>query len=139
MSRIIGIGMDVVEVHALQTALQRTPSLGPRLFGPAELSRSSESIAGCFAAKEALAKALGGGDLPWGDVEVVTLESGQPILRLRGSVAARARSLGVSASHLTITHDGGVAAAVVVLEGAVRRRRRPLVNLHRRFTLRPAS
>lgn len=117
MPDVIGIGIDLVEVRALQTALQRTPSLGPRLFGPSELCRSIESIAGCFAAKEALAKALGGGDLSWRDVEVVSLTSGQPTLRLIGDIATRARDLGVARSHLTITHDSGMAAAVVLLVG----------------------
>lgn len=119
MSLVVGIGIDIVEVRALEAALQRTPGLGPRLFGPTEIRRSVESIAGCFAAKEALAKALGGGDLPWRDVEVVTLTSGEPTLRLTGDIALRARDLGVTRSHLTITHDSGIAAAVVLLEGAV--------------------
>ncbi|WP_242676563.1 holo-ACP synthase [Rhodococcus sp. ABRD24] len=117
MSYMIGIGIDLVEVQGLKKALERTPILGPRLFGPSELDRSVESLAGCFAAKEALAKALGGGDLPWGDVEVIPLASGQPTLHLTGKVAARAHVLGVSKPHLTITHDGGFAAAIVLLEG----------------------
>jgi holo-[acyl-carrier protein] synthase len=131
MSLVVGIGIDIVEVRALEAALQRTPGLGPRLFVPSELCRSVESMAGCFAAKEALAKALGGGDLPWGDVEVISLTSGQPTLRLTGDIAARARVLGVARSHLSITHDSGLAAAVVLLEGAVRERRRPLLKLRR--------
>jgi holo-[acyl-carrier protein] synthase len=45
----------------------------------------------------------------------VSLESGQPVLELRGSVLARAEELGVAASHLSLSHDGGVAIAFVTL------------------------
>ncbi len=117
MSHTIGIGIDVVETQALSEALERTPALGQRLFLPSELARPIESMAGRFAAKEALAKALGGGDLPWTDVEVTPMESGAPSLRLSGAVAARASALGVTETHVSITHDGRYAAAVVVLEG----------------------
>lgn len=117
MSYVIGIGLDLVEIGGLSEALRRTPALGLRLFLPSELDRSVESMAGRFAAKEALAKALGGGDLPWTDVEVDSSASGAPRLLLGGAVAARARALGVSAIHLTITHDCGYAAAVVLLQG----------------------
>lgn len=117
MSVVIGIGMDLVDVRELDKALRRTPALGPRLFLPSEIGRPIESLAGRFAAKEALAKALGGGDLPWVEVEVPTLESGAPSFVLAGRVRERAESRGVTSIHLTITHDGAYAAAMVVLEG----------------------
>ena len=66
---------------------------------------------------EALAKALGApGGLAWHDAEVVSLPSGQPTLELRGTVLARAQELGVTRSHLSLTHDGGVAIAFLTLE-----------------------
>lgn len=117
MYGVIGLGIDFVDVRRLRVTLLRTPDLGQRLFGPAELLGPPESLAGRFAAKEALAKALGGGHLPWRDVEVMQARSGAPGFALAGRVRARATELGVSRTHLSITHDGEFAAAVVVLEG----------------------
>jgi holo-[acyl-carrier protein] synthase len=117
---VIGVGLDLVEVQTLEVTLRRTPGLGARLFRPAELGRSVESLAGHFAAKEALAKALGGGDLPWTDVEITSSESGAPSLQLGGSVRARALAVGVVQTHLSITHDGGFAGAIVILVAETR-------------------
>ena len=85
-------------------------------------SRSGErplaSLAARFAAKEALAKALGApGGLHWIDAEVQTDDTGRPWLVTRGTVAARAAELGVQSMHLSMSHDAGIASAVVVLEG----------------------
>jgi len=56
---IVGIGVDVVDIARLQSALRRTPSLASRLFTDGERGRGPASLAACFAAKEATAKALG--------------------------------------------------------------------------------
>lgn len=113
----VGIGVDVVDVARFQASLDRTPALLVKLFTPAEAVLPVESLAARFAAKEALAKALGApGNLAWHDAEVVPLPSGQPTLELRGSVLARAEELGVTRTHLSLTHDGGVAIAFVTLE-----------------------
>ena len=73
-----------------------------------------------FAAKEALAKALGApGDLHWHDAEVTVGERGRPHLQVRGSVARRAAELGVTSWHVSLSHDGGIASAVVIAEGGV--------------------
>ena len=70
-----------------------------------------------FAAKEALAKALGAPvGLAWHDAEIVSEESGRPVLEMRGSVLARADELGVASVHVSLSHDAGIASAVVVLE-----------------------
>jgi holo-[acyl-carrier protein] synthase len=75
------------------------------------------SLAARFAAKEALAKALGApGNLSWHDAEVVSENSGRPVFRMRGTVAARAELLGAVHVHLSLSHDAGIASAVVVLE-----------------------
>jgi holo-[acyl-carrier protein] synthase len=88
-----------------------------RLFTPTEADRMLASLAARFAAKEALAKALGApGNLEWHDAEVVSESSGRPRLELRGTVAARAAELGVASVHLSLSHDAGIASAVVVLE-----------------------
>ncbi|MBO0517527.1 holo-ACP synthase [Streptomyces beijiangensis] len=121
---IIGVGIDVAEIARFGAALERTPQLAARLFVERELMlpsgerRGVASLAARFAAKEAVAKALGApGDLLWTDAEVWVEESGQPRLRVRGGVAARAAELGVRSWHVSLSHDAGVASAVVIAEG----------------------
>jgi holo-[acyl-carrier protein] synthase len=115
---IVGVGIDVVQVGRLERALARTPTLGRRLFTDVERERSRvESLAARFAAKEAVAKALGApGGLRWRDAEVVTDETGRPRLRLHGGVAEEAEAQGIRTWHLSLSHDAGVATAVVVAE-----------------------
>ncbi|MFC1409099.1 holo-ACP synthase [Streptacidiphilus sp. N1-12] len=121
---IIGIGIDVASIDRFAASLKRTPTLAERLFTPDELvtpagdPRGAASLAARFAAKEALAKALGApGGLLWTDAEVRTEPSGRPVLELRGTVAARAAELGVRTWHLSLSHDAGVASAMVIAEG----------------------
>lgn len=74
-------------------------------------------MAGRFAAKEALAKALGAPTgLSWHDVEVRKDDHGKPYFAYWGTVASRLSQLGIGTVHLSITHDAGIAAAVVVCE-----------------------
>jgi holo-[acyl-carrier protein] synthase len=120
---IVGVGIDVVPVARFAEALARTPTLAARLFTPGELvsasgaPRSAESLAARFAAKEALAKALGAaGSMAWTDAEVHTDDSGRPSLTVRGTVAERAASLGVTRWHVSLSHDGGIASATVIAE-----------------------
>lgn len=115
---IVGVGIDVVDISRFGESLTRTPGLSARLFTPAEASRPLASLAARFAAKEALAKALGApGGLHWQDAEVVSESSGRPVMEMRGTVADRAASLGVASVHLSLSHDAGIASAMVVLEG----------------------
>ena len=114
---VIGVGIDVADSARFEEALVRTPSLLERLFTPAEAGRPPASLAARFAAKEALAKALGAPvGMAWHDAEVVSEESGRPRFDLRGTVLARANDLGVVSVHLSLSHDAGIASAVVVLE-----------------------
>ncbi|MFF3258561.1 holo-ACP synthase [Streptomyces sp. NPDC002932] len=121
---IIGVGIDVAEIERFDEALERTPKLAQRLFLESELMlpdgerRGVASLAARFAAKEALAKALGApAGLLWTDAEVYVEASGQPRLRVSGTVAARAAELGVRQWHVSLSHDAGVASAVVIAEG----------------------
>ena len=115
---ILGVGIDVVDVARFATTLERTPALRGRLFTPAEQERPLASLAARFAAKEALAKALGApAGLNWMDAEVLTDDTGRPSLVLSGTVAARADEIGVSSTHVSLSHDAGIASAVVILEG----------------------
>ena len=114
---IIGVGIDVVDLDRFAASLERTAGLRERLFTPAEATRPVASLAARFAAKEAVAKALGAPvGLAWHDAEVVSEDSGRPVLTLRGTVRARADELGVTSVHLSLSHDAGIASAVVVLE-----------------------
>jgi holo-[acyl-carrier protein] synthase len=114
---IVGVGIDVVDIERFSETLSRTPSVRTRLFTVLELERSPASLAARFAAKEALAKALGApADLRWLDVEVRTDPSGRPSMSLSGTVARRAAELGVDVTHVSMSHDAGIASAVVVLE-----------------------
>lgn len=120
---IVGVGIDVVPVERFAAALARTPRLAERLFTSGEQvtpgggTRGAESLAARFAAKEALAKALGaGGGMVWTDAEVVVDDTGRPSLRVIGTVAERAESLGVTRWHVSLSHDGGIASAVVIAE-----------------------
>ena len=121
---IIGVGIDVAEIDRFAASLARTPGMARRLFLDSELllpsgeQRGAASLAARFAAKEAVAKALGApGGLHWTDAEVYVEESGRPRLRVTGTVAARAAELGVRSWHVSLSHDAGVASAVVIAEG----------------------
>ena len=114
---IVGIGVDLVDIARLDQALRRTPALAARLFTEGERAGPAASLAACFAAKEAVAKALGApAGLRWADVEVGHDQAGRPVLTARGTVAAAARRLGVRRWHVSLTHDGGVSVAFVVAE-----------------------
>ncbi|MEN3584180.1 MULTISPECIES: holo-ACP synthase [unclassified Streptomyces] len=121
---IIGVGIDVAEIERFGASLRRTPALADRLFLTSELTlpdgerRGVASLAARFAAKEALAKALGApAGLQWTDAEVWVEDGGRPRLRVTGTVAARAAELGVVTWHVSLSHDAGVASAVVIAEG----------------------
>jgi holo-[acyl-carrier protein] synthase len=121
---IVGVGIDVAEIDRFAASLERTPGMAERLFLRSELyspsgdRRGVASLAARFAAKEALAKALGApAGLHWLDAEVVTEDSGQPRLVVRGTVAEAAARMGVRSWHVSLSHDAGVASAVVIAEG----------------------
>jgi holo-[acyl-carrier protein] synthase len=120
--------MDVVDVARIQRILDGPPGVAERFlarcFTAAERAYCERGrdratrYAARFAAKEAASKALGAPPgISWHDVEVARGE-GPPALVLRGVAAEAAGRLGAARRHLTITHDAGVAAATVVLEGA---------------------
>ena len=120
---IVSVGIDVVLVERFARALERTPLLEDRLFTDAERvtssgnPRSAESLAARFAAKEAVAKALGApGGLHWHDCEIVTDPDGRPWLTVSGTVAGVAAERGITRWHLSLSHDGGIASAMVVAE-----------------------
>ena len=115
---VVGIGVDVVDIARFEQSLARTPTLSQRLFVESERDLPPASLAARFAAKEALAKALGAPKgLEWHDAVVVTDEAGRPTLDLSGTVAAAAERAGVVTVHVSLSHDAGSAVAMVVAEG----------------------
>ena len=121
---IVGLGIDVASVERVARALERFgDKLWERVLTSSEqkalAARGDRAVAlaGRFAAKEAFAKALGAPrDVWWQSVEVSTGALGAPSLSLSGPAEERAKRLGVTKSWVSITHDAGIAAAVVVLE-----------------------
>lgn len=124
---IVGIGMDIAQVERMERAIgRRGVRFKDRVFTPGEQAycdRKSypwESYAARFAVKEAAFKALGHGWSECGgytSVEVVSEKSGKPGIALHGRARDFAERLGVKNLFVTITHDAGLSAAVVVLEG----------------------
>jgi holo-[acyl-carrier protein] synthase len=115
---IIGLGIDVVDIERFGQTLDRTPRLLARLFTESERSLGLHSLAARFAAKEALAKALGApAGLHWTDASVLSGDDGRPHLKIWGSVEARAAALGVRELHVSLSHDAGIASAGVIAEG----------------------
>jgi holo-[acyl-carrier protein] synthase len=119
--RLIGIGIDAVEIDRFRRVLARTPGVARRLFTEGERAYGARfkdpapRLAARFAAKEAAMKALGVGLGAFGfhDVEVVREPSGAPSLALTGGAAALAASLGVTGFRISITHTDRTAEAVV--------------------------
>jgi holo-[acyl-carrier protein] synthase len=124
---IVGIGIDMVRVDRVAGLLERRPERATtRLFSEEERTaclgraRPEECFAARFAAKEAFLKALGTGwarGIGWREVEVSAGPGSRPYLRLSGVAARRLREAGGHAVHLSFTHDGGITAAVVIIEG----------------------
>ena len=120
-ARVISVGIDVVAVDRFAAILERTPALAARLFSADEmvtatgLPRGPASLAARFAVKEAVAKALGvPAGMDWHDCRVISESSGQPVLQVVDTVAAAA---GVTGWRLSVSHDAGIAAAVVIALG----------------------
>lgn len=121
---ILGIGIDIVEISRMDR-----PSQNERFYTDffsdeeRELFESckyaAQTVAGRFAAKEAVLKALGQGlgDMPLREISVVKLPSGQPEVRLYGAAKQKAEQLGARRIHISISHDGAYAIAQAVAEG----------------------
>ncbi len=114
---IVGVGIDVVDVDRFGETLVRTPRLAERLFTPGERGLPVNSLAARVAAKEAFAKALGAPvGLGWQDGGGDRWTDRGPQFLIRGTVAARMAELGVTSVHLSLSHDAGIASAVVICE-----------------------
>jgi holo-[acyl-carrier protein] synthase len=123
-ARVLAVGIDVVAVDRFAASLARTPALARRLFTPGEqvtangIPRGAASLAARFAVKEAAAKALGvPAGMDWHDCQVVSENSGRPVLEVTKTVAAAAADLGITGWRISVSHDAGIAAAVVIALG----------------------
>ena len=124
---ILGLGTDLCRVSRIEQSLEQYGKrFEKRVFTPGEIDycrRRSESavhFAARFAAKEAAYKALGTGlsmGVRWKDVEVTRLPGKRPNIQLSGRADQLAREMGVTGVHLSLTHEGDHALAVVVIEG----------------------
>lgn len=120
---IVGLGTDLVAVPRFAEVLDRTPAMAARVFTadewctPTGARRTVRSLAARYAAKEAARKALGA---PQGtrlsDCEVVSGPDGRPTLRVTGVLATVAAELGVTAWHVSLSHDADLASATVIAE-----------------------
>jgi holo-[acyl-carrier protein] synthase len=122
--RIIGIGVDVVEVDRIRHLLETRPGFRDRVFTSTEIvDCQSEADPGpCYAARwaarEAAAKALGGvPQLDWNEIAVLRGPDGDPSLTLEGKARARAEQLGAERILVSISHEKSVAAAFCVAVG----------------------
>jgi holo-[acyl-carrier protein] synthase len=112
------VGIDLLEIERLESALERRPRLARRLFTEAELAyaaaqaRPGQSLAARFCAKEAVAKALGLESWPFQSVEIVAT-GGAPLVRLSGAAAARAIGRDVEVE-VSLTHTDSTAGAVAL-------------------------
>lgn len=122
---ILGVGIDVIEIARVESALARWRRLRERLYTAAELEycagrgRPGASLAARFAAKEAARKALSPvlpGVVPWREIEVV-MDRGRPQIALRGKAARLARGCGVESLPVSLTHSREYACAVVLVLG----------------------
>ena len=121
---VIGIGIDLVEIHRMKKAVEN-PLFVQRIFTSAEQAycnsrgrQGTASYAARFAAKEAVMKALGtglAGGGTWQDVEVLPDDQGKPVMKLSGYFAQLAESLGVAQIFVSISHAQEYAVAQVLL------------------------
>lgn len=121
---IVGMGVDILEIERIAKAV-KNERFYAKIFSEAEMVLFAackyrvETVAGRFAAKEAVLKALGCGlsDIPMSCIEVLRAPSGQPIARLKDAAKEKAESMGVKTIHISISHSARYAVAQAIVEG----------------------
>src|SRR6185369_8753496 len=115
---ITELGIDIIKVERIRASLERFGSrFTQRVLTPSEqryVRDRPETMAGRWAAKEAVSKVLGLGvrGIGWRDIEIERLPTGQPAVRLHGRAAARADQLGMERIAVSITHESEYAVAI---------------------------
>lgn len=113
-------GVDAAEIPRIRGAVERWGQrFLDRVYTPSEQAYCrgrAERLAGRFAAKEAVSKALGTGirHLRWRDIEVLPNKYGRPTVYLHGKAAARAHAMGATWLSVSITHTDDLAIAFVI-------------------------
>ena len=124
---IFGVGLDLIEIERIEGLLKRNgPPFLERILHPREISDRLDKrdgpahVAGLFAAKEAVMKALGTGmaGAAFAEIEIRHTQAGQPLVELHGETREAARAAGVTSWQLSITHNKTIAAAVAIALGA---------------------
>ncbi|MEW6719103.1 MAG: holo-ACP synthase [Thermodesulfobacteriota bacterium] len=128
MNAILGVGVDIVDVSRVKKLLERHGDrFLSRVFTEGERkyamggANPAERLAGRFAVKEALLKALGTGKsqgILWVDIETLRGTAGKPVVHLHGQAVRWLKWKGGGAVHVSIAHDGGNAIGFVILEKA---------------------
>jgi len=119
----LATGVDLIEIDRIETVMSRQGKAWlERIFTPAELEycgKRAESLAGRWAAKEAVAKALGSGigDVAWKEIEILGDEQNAPTLTLHGAAETRAKELGLTNWSVSISHSQSHSVALVVAIG----------------------
>jgi phosphopantetheine--protein transferase-like protein len=112
------LGIDIIKVARIRDTLQRFgPRFSNRVLTPGErryVRDRPETMAGRWAAKEAVSKVLGLGvrGIGWQEIEVERLPTGQPAVKLHGRAAKRAEQLGMGRIALSISHESEYAVAI---------------------------
>ena len=122
---ILGLGIDLVDVRSMEKNIQgdaflRKVFTQDEVVSVARYRNRTEHLAGKFAVKEAFMKAIGAGirqEVWFTQIEVLNNDSGQPQVNVTGEAEKRFRYMGATQVHVSISHSGGMAVAVVVLEG----------------------
>ncbi len=124
---ILGVGVDLASISRMAKTVERYGDrFLRRVFHPSEIEFSQkrkknvEFLASCFAVKEATLKAIGdfpGKGVDWSEIYITHERTGKPILHIEGKAKALCDEKGVQKSHVSISHDGDMAAAYVILEG----------------------
>ncbi|NEZ46711.1 holo-ACP synthase [Clostridium niameyense] len=121
---VLGVGIDIIEIRRIDSAIKRNKNFLDKLFTDKEIeyfkSRKlrTEFIAGRFAAKEAISKALGTGFRGFSlkDIEIQNDDLGKPIVYLKNNAQKKANSFGKYKIHLSISHSEDNAVAYALME-----------------------
>jgi holo-[acyl-carrier protein] synthase len=125
--KVIGVGLDVVEISRIESAINRRPRIVDRLFSEEEKAFCSgladpwENWAVRFAAKEAVMKSVGASPaaMPWKMISVVR-SRGRPQIQLYGRARQYAHSIGCDRFEISLTHEAGLAVAIALALSYVR-------------------
>jgi len=119
----LATGVDLIEINRIEEVIARHGRhYLERIYTPAEIEqcgKRGESLAGRFAAKEAVAKALGSGigDISWKEIEVLGDEQNAPKLILHGAAKQKADEMGLTIWSVSISHSQSHSVALVVAIG----------------------